>query len=143
MNNNLRQALTEVLQVLNNTQKDLIALIPQDFVIFLLDNHDQKYKPNIDFSLDNWETMISDDAKSIIAYIYKEFLVTEEEGAELLTDEELVKKGEEMLQKYGLEDLFEDKENVATASTIANVPMPLPKQPWYKKVLQKIMNLFK
>lgn len=142
MEKNYRQALTEVLEVLNHTDKKLIERIPKDFAIFLLKNQDKQYKPQIDFSLDNWETFLKNEAQALLAYIYKEYLTTEQEKVSLLKDEELVQKGEEMLKKYGSEDLFNNVSN-ENDTTSQNTPVEVKSSPWYKKVFQKFINLFK
>jgi len=143
MDDNYRQALTEVLEVLNHTEKELVEKLPQDFVTFLLQNLDRKYIPDIDFSLDNWETSLKEDAKAILAYIYKEYLATEQEKSTLLTDSELVQKGEEMLKKYGVEDLFQQNETKTIEPITENIPIEIKSTPWYKKIFQKFLNLFK
>lgn len=140
MDKKYRQALTEVLEVLNHTDKELIARIPEDFAIFLLKNRDSSYNPNIDFSNDNWELVLREETKAILAYIYKEYMLTDQEKINLLSDEALVKKGEEMLQKYGVEDLFVNNNSPIMASS---TPAEMKIQPWYKKVFKSIINLFK
>lgn len=140
MDKKYRQALTEVLEVLNNTDKNLIAQIPEDFATFLLKNKDSSYRPNIDFSNDNWELVLREDTNAILAYIYREYILTDQEKSDLLYDESLVKKGEEMLQKYGAEDLFA---NNNYQRIIETTPAEVQIQPWYKKVFKSIINLFK
>lgn len=143
MENNYRQALTEVLEVLNHTDKKLIERIPKDLAIFLLKNQDKQYKPQIDFSLDNWETLLKNETQALLAYIYKEYMLDENEKNALLNDENMIQKGEEMLKKYGSEDLFNNNDAPKYNGNEQNVPIAIKSEPWHKKLLKKIINIFK
>lgn len=143
MDNNYRQALTEVLEVLNHTDKQLVNQIPKQVINFILENVDKKYVPDIDFTLENWENSLMEDAQATLAYIYKEYIATDDEKTTLLTDEELIQKGEQMLKKYGVEDLFPPKAEHTYSPIIENTPIEIKKTSWYKKIFQKIINIFK
>lgn len=143
MDNNYRQALAEVLEVLNHTDKKIVDQIPKEFLSFILENVDKKYITNIDFTLENWEYSLTEDAQATLAYIYKEYIASDDEKSTLLTDEELIQKGEQMLKKYGVEDLFLPKAENTHPPIIENTPIEIKKTSWYKKIFQKIINIFK
>lgn len=143
MDNNYRQALAEVLEVLNHTDKKIVEQMPKQFISFILENADKKYVIDIDFTLENWENSLMEDTQATLAYIYKEYIATDDEKSTLLTDEELIQKGEQMLKKYGVGDLFPPKAENTHSSITENAPIEIKKISWYKKIFQKIVNIFK
>ena len=66
MDEEFRKALTEVVEVLKNSEDSIIKKIPQEFNNFLNENMDKNYKPNIDFSKSNWEDNVKEDTKASI-----------------------------------------------------------------------------
>jgi len=102
------RAISEVLLVLHHTEKEIIERIPNKFKIFLLDNSDKDYKPNIDFTSDNWESSLSEDAKGLLAMIYRDYVVSPDEKKELLEEErkEKEKREEYLREKYNPDNLF-------------------------------------
>lgn len=143
MDNNYRQALAEVLEVLNHTDKKIVEQIPKEFLSFILENVDKKYITNIDFTLENWEYSLTEDAQATLAYIYKEYIASNDEKSTLLTDEELIQKGEQMLKKYGVEDLFPPKDENVHSTITENSPIEIKKISWYKRLVNRILNVFK
>lgn len=141
MENNYRQALTEVLEVLNHSEKELIKKLPKKFITFILENIDKNYIPNIDFTLADWDVYLKPESHAMLAYIYKEYFTTVEEKDSLLTDKELIKKGEEMLTKCGVDELFQN--SVQQAPTTSTAPIEIKIKPWYKRAFEKLLQLFK
>ena len=141
MDNNYRQALTEVLEVLNHSEKELIQKLPTDFIKFIFENMDKSYVPNIDFNLADWEIYLKPEAQAMLSYIYKEYFVTLEEKATLLMEADLIQKGEEMLAKCGIEELFQN--NKAEDPAINPLPVEAKTKPWYKRAFEKLLQLFK
>ena len=106
-----REAFAEVLEVLKNSNQNIIEKIPKKFIKFLFENGDTEYKPDINFYDSNWESMISEDAQAILALIYRDYIVSESERNELLKEEqETIKEQEEKLrEKYNPDNLFKKK----------------------------------
>lgn len=103
----------EVLAVLKHYHADLISIIPENFIKFLNDNKDETYVVNIDFSKINWEDTLQDEAKSLLALIYRDFLISPEERKVLLQQEyqERVEQKKEAQKKYNPDYLFKKKDS--------------------------------
>ena len=95
MNDYNKQALAEVIEVLNHTENDIINKIPKKFISFLFDNMDKKYEVNINFSDNNWDKNIQEDTKAILAIIYRDYVATPSERQQLLEEE----KNERIIQE--------------------------------------------
>lgn len=144
MDNLNKRAVTEVIEVLNHTEKDIVDKIPKKFIKFLFENGDTEYKPDINFYDSNWESMISEDAQAILALIYRDYIVSESERNELLKEEqETIKEQEEKLrEKYNPDNLFK-KKTQEKSETVDNMQLVEIKElPWYKKILEKIFKVF-
>lgn len=147
MENLNKRAISEVLQILNHTEKDIIEKIPKKFIEFLFDNADNDYKPNINFYDDNWENTIDEDAKALLAIIYRDYIVSETERLELLQQEKKEKEKKEVLlmEKYNPDNLFkEDKKNQSEKATISNIQLvEIKETQWYKIIFKKILSIFR
>lgn len=58
MDNFDKKALSEIVEILNHTDKQIVEKIPKKFITFLFENMDTEYKPNIDFFNENWDNEI-------------------------------------------------------------------------------------
>ena len=111
MENLNKRAVSEVIQILNHTEKEIIERIPEKFIKFLFDNADNEYEPNIDFFDENWENSIDEDAKALLALIYRDYIASDNERNELLEEErkENAKQEELLREKYNPDNLFKKK----------------------------------
>ena len=142
-----QNTFSEVLLVLNHTEKEIIEKIPEKFKIFLLKNSNKYYTPNIDFTDNNWENTLSEDAKALLAMIYRDYVVSLDEKKELLEEErkEREKKEELLREKNNPDNLFKnniknDDENNSIDSTQLEI---IEESPWYKNIFKKILSFFK
>lgn len=145
MDTNYKQALTEVLEILNHSDKSITEKIPQNFIDFLYENMDKDYVCNIDFSNENWDDNVKEETQSIIALIYRDYICSSEERKTLLAEEvaEREKQERELREKYNPDNVFKKK--------ISEIPEELENQtslieikktPWYKKIYEKILKIF-
>jgi len=91
----------EVLAMINNTSISLLDRIPYETLINLgniASQTDEKVSINIGIPVE--EQNISDDAKVLYAYIFKEYMANDEDKSKL----------EQMIQKAANEQMEEDKE---------------------------------
>lgn len=146
MENLNKRAVSEVIQILNHTEKEIIEKIPEKFIKFLFENADNDYKPNIDFYDDNWEDLIDEDAKALLALIYRDYIVSETEKMELLEEERQEKeKQEELLkEKYNPDNLFKkNKKNEEEKDFVSNTQLvEIKEEPWYKRLFKRILSIF-
>lgn len=144
MENFNTKAVSEVIEILNHTDKEIVEKIPQKFIDFLFENADKDYIPNINFYDENWEKFIQEDTQAILALLYRDYIVSEDEKIELLNEEqeERLKQEGEQREKYNPDNIFK-KNNLEKKIQTDNVQLiEIKETSWLKKILNKILNFF-
>jgi len=144
MENFNKKAVSEVIEILNHTDKEIVEKIPQKFIDFLFENEDKDYIPNIDFYDENWENFIQEDTQAILALLYRDYIVSEDEKMKLLKEEqeEKLKIENELREKYNPDNIFK-KNNTEETIQINNVQLvEIKETSWFKRVLDKILKFF-
>ena len=97
-------ALTEVKEVLNNTEKEVLKKIPIRFMNFIENNMSKNIKVLINNDVGILEQDISNEAKAIVALIYRDYVCTTEERATLIESERKKREKEEKIkqEKYSI-----------------------------------------
>lgn len=141
-----RKALTEVNEIINYADEEVKQKIPEKFKQYIKDNMDKNHKVDIDTNKEMIEQNISEEAKDILAIIYRDYLCTKEQRQELILKEK-EKIENEKKEKYKID--FEKKKqdkleksqdikiNIETALTETK------ETKWYKKIIQKILTFFR
>lgn len=146
MENLNKRAVSEVIQILNHTEKEIIERIPEKFIKFLFDNADNEYEPNIDFFDENWENSIDEDAKALLALIYRDYIASDNERNELLEEErkENAKQEELLREKYNPDNLFKNNQKTEEQKDfVSNTQLEEIKEiSWYKRLFKKILSIF-
>ena len=146
MENLNKRAVSEVIQILDHTEKEITEKIPEKFIKFLFENADNDYEPNINFYNDNWENTIDEDTKALLAMIYRDYIVSETERLELLEEEKKEREKQEILlrEKYNPDNLFKkDKKNEDEIDSINNMQLvEIKEAPWYKRLFKKLLSIF-
>ena len=141
-----KRAISEVIAILNHTDKEIVEKIPEKFIKFLFENADKEYNPTIDFYNNNWDDTIEEDTKAILAIIYRDYIVLENERIELLKEEreEKIKNEQELREKYNPDDIFKRKQQKETINNAVNnlQLIEIKETPWYKRLYQKIIAIF-
>ena len=143
MDEEYRKSLCEVAEVLENSEENIQQKIPKKLKDFIYNNRISNYNPRIDFSKEDWEEDLSEDAKSIIALIYRDCLVSKEKRKKLLKIEE-----NELYEKYNPDNIFKnnnesEKINEEMNSTDSISLTSQEEQIWYKKIIKKILSFLK
>ncbi len=143
MDEEYRKSLCEVAEVLENSEENIQQKIPKKLKDFIYNNRISNYNPRIDFSKEDWEEDLSEDAKSIIALIYRDCLVSKEERKKLLEIEK-----NELYEKYNPDNIFKnnnesEKINEEMNSTDSISLTSQEEQIWYKKIIKKILSFLK
>ena len=144
MENFNKKAVSEVIEILNHTDKEIVEKIPQKFIDFLFENEDKDYIPNNDFYDENWENFIQEDTQAILALLYRDYIVSEDEKMKLLKEEqeEKLKIENELREKYNPDNIFK-KNNTEETIQINNVQLvEIKETSWFKRVLDKILKFF-
>ena len=87
MEEKYKKALKEAYVILQKSPKEEFNKIPKTFLEFIEKNMNAYYEPKIDFGK-NFENSVLEETLVILALIYREYLVTEEEKEEFIRNEE-------------------------------------------------------
>ena len=149
MEESFKDSLSEVYLVIQNSDIDIIKKIPDNFLNFIKDNMN---KDNIKTNTQNinLKNIISEDAKTILSLIYRDYLVSDEERNALLNEEQIKRiKYEQLLrEKYNPDNLFKNSkvktQNLEnTTLTEQTSIIEYKEKNFIQKMFDKIINLFK
>ena len=154
MNDLNKKAISEVIDVLQHTDDEILIKIPKKFITFLYENADKDYVPNIDFHSENWEESLEEDTNAILALIYRDYIVSPIERNKLIEEEnrEKTKREEELRKKYNSDNIFNNRNNKIynqqeekqTPNIGESTQLVEVKQiPWYRKILNKLFSIFR
>lgn len=147
----------EAIAILENTDTLLLAKIPKRLIESLQEKADELgRKINLDYSRDFANQNVSEEAKSIIGLIYRDYWCTKEEREELnkILEDNEQRYQEELREKYNPDKIFEQTSSIKTADNpltenytgdIIEDNMSLVKKEelkWYQKIFNKIKSLF-
>ncbi len=142
----IAQAYVEVLEIIKYMEPELVKKIPQKLIQFFEEHKDENYHFKFDENTDIENQKISIEAGSILAILMLNYIADEQEKNEInkiLTENEK-KYEEELREKYNPDNLFKKKEikqddNLEEQHSLVIVE----NKPWYKKIFEKIKNIFK
>lgn len=138
-----KKAVSEVIDVLKHSEIEVTQKIPKKFIEFLTKNSDRDYIPNIDYSEENWENSIEEDAKVLIALIYRDYIMSEEEKEKVI--EEAERQEQEIREKYNPDNLFKknskienEKSQDDTEQEVQKSLLIIKEEKWYERIINKI-----
>lgn len=140
-----KKAFSEIIEILNHTDKQLVEKIPDTFIKFLFENMDKEYEVEINFFNENWEETILEETKAILALIYRDYIVSAEERKDLLIEEkrERERQERELREKYNPDNLFKNKHSEIPNEFTENTQLiEINQYPWYRRLYQKILSIF-
>lgn len=144
----LREAITEVLEILKNVDNSYTEKLPDKFKRFLNDNKSTSDISKIDFSKELKDLNIRKETKELLGIMYLNYWCNEDEKNEyvklLSTNEK--KYQEELLEKYNPDNLFKKrtKQEETIEHTVTNeVAMVKYNESLFKKIWNKILSIFK
>ncbi len=142
-----KKAVSEVIDVLKHSEIEVTQKIPKKFIEFLTKNSDRDYIPNIDYSKENWENSIEEDAKVLIALIYRDYIMSEEEKEKVI--EEAKRQEQEIREKYNPDNLFKknskienEKSQDDTEQEVQKSLLIIKEEKWYERIINKIKEIF-
>ena len=136
-------AFSEVLDVLQHSEIDIIEKIPLEIIKNIKEKSSKEYVSNI--TEDN-DFYISDKAKSILAVLYQDYLCDDEEKAKefskkLIENEE--KYQEKLREEFNPNNIFKKKDFKSNNNISENMQMIEYKESIFKKIFNKIKMWFK
>ena len=142
MEEKYKKAFKEIYIILNRASSDELDKIPRYFIEFVEKNMDVNHEPQIEFN-ENFENSVLEETLLILALIYRDYLISKEERDILLKKEE--EKLENLKESYNVENLFNKRKqhNAEHSRNIEQQLVVIKEEMWYKKILNKILQLFK
>ena len=142
-----KKAVSEVIDILKHSEIEVTQKIPKKFIEFLTKNSDRDYIPNIDYSEENWENSIEEDAKVLIALIYRDYIMSEEEKEKVI--EEAERQEQKIREKYNLDNLFKknskienEKSQDDTEQEVQKSLLIIKEEKWCERIINKIKEIF-
>ena len=144
------EAAVEVLDILDNTNKEDVAKIPSSFIKFLVDNASEDYIVNFEHSKPINELNIKEKTKEILGVIYINWWCNKKDKENYMKKIKKleIKRQEEINEKYNPNKIFESeiqeyineiKEKKAQNKTSAITEY---KENILKRIWTKIFNFF-
>ena len=152
---NYDKAYAEVIEVLNNVPIEDYNKIPKEFITYMEENCDQNQSFTYNIALPFKKQEISEEAKNILAMIYRLFWTTKERKKELNEEDTIIIKQKEIekRKKYNPDNIFKnnlkDKNDVlANGMNGKQIEenkslVQIQKQKWCLKIFEKIKEIFK
>lgn len=136
-----RQALNEVLKVLEFIEEDLYNKIPKEIITFYEANKSLTYEPDITFCEDVNNLNISQKAKEILAGLYLDYMADDEEKQEMWYRIDENRKKVNGVGTVGNESIKFNK-NIY-CETVNNKLVMGKKESFFSKLINSIKNIFK
>ena len=141
-----REAMVEILDILDHTDEKLKNKIPQKLIAFWRENQSTSYKPNLDHDKSLNEMNLKDKTKAIIAMISVKYLCNEKQKQEIQSN---LRKNEETYQnklreKYNPDFLVRKKTYQTNEKTREEqqTSMIEVKETFFRKIINKIRKFF-
>lgn len=145
IDNVYKNAFKEVYEILKNTDKELVTLIPKKFIDFLQNNMNKDYECNIDINIEIDKQKILPETEDILSLIYRSYWATDEEKIEFSSKDrqELIEIEEKKKSQYkDIDKIFEERKNLNNI-TLDNSLMVIPKENFILRIFKKIFKIFK
>lgn len=135
------EAAVEVLDILNNTEREYVEKIPKSFLDFLENNKSKTYKSEIDHTKEIKDMNLKSKTHAILGLIYLKYWADEEEKIRF---EQKIKQNEKIYQeeldkKYNYKKLFKQKDSIMPNE----LPIEIKQNSFLQKIISKIKNIFR
>lgn len=136
----------EVIAILENTETSLLAKIPIKLIQFFESKaNEENLKYKLDFNKNYDEQELSEEARTIMTLIYKDYIATPNQKNEL--NEKILQKQieeeKELREKYNPDNIFKNN-NIDSQKTPKELSMvKIDEIKWYEKIINKIKSFFK
>ena len=143
------EAAVEVLDILNHTNKEDVARIPQSFIKFLTNISSKSYKVKFNHEQPINGLNLKKQTRELLGFIYITWWCDKEEREKYkkLIHESNI-KNEEIKEKYNVNDIFKNKKEKQEHKIIQNENVmktsiaEYKKENIFKRVLNKILSFF-
>ena len=140
-----RKSITEVLEILEHTNKSDVDKISPSFMKFLKDNALKEYKPNLDHNKRIREMQLSENTIGLLSIINSKYWCTSQEKEEF---EEILKLNEKIYQnrlreKYSSDNLFKERQQSNKVASENMQIIEYKKPSWYTRIFEKVLRFFR
>lgn len=146
MNNELSEACSEVLIILNNTSREDVKKIPDKFLKFLLENKSTEYIPNLVINPDINKVNLKPKSKALLGLIYKKYWCNSKEANEfdIILHNNQVREEEKKIQKYGI-DVFSNtnSDNIIKSESSKQELSNIKEENYLKRIFNWLKSIFK
>lgn len=145
MNQEYKQAFTEVYEILKLIPIEILNKIPKKFYNIIKEERDQEYFPDIKEPLE--QQRLRNETIIILGLIYRDFLCLPEERIRLQAKDAKELKEIEMeleaqiREKYNPDEIFKGREYKVAKPQTEQALVPVEEK-WYKKIFNLIKNIF-
>lgn len=143
------EAAVEVLDILNHTNKEDVARIPQSFIKFLTDISNKSYKAKFNYEQPINGLNLRKQTKELLGFIYITWWCNKEEHEKYKNIiHENNNKKEKIKETYNVNDIFKNKKENQEHRIIQNENVmeknivEYKKENIFKKFLNKILRFF-
>lgn len=143
MTKEYRIALSEVNALLKLSNMEVVHNVPYKLRKYIVQNMDKTFKVNVDMSKSLEDQNISNKAKNILALVYRDYLVTNEEKKQLIINEKQMQteRQKQIRELYNPENVF--KKNYEINEQQGSTAMIVIKEKnIFSKILHKIKSFF-
>lgn len=100
-----QEAVSELLDILDNTDEELIKKIPPELILFWEQNKSEEYVPDLDHNISLEEMKLKTKTRQLIAMIYINYLCDSEKRKDI---KKMLKEAEEREKKQEEKEGFSD-----------------------------------
>ena len=149
LNEGYREACTEVLDIFNHTEQELVDKVPKQLIELMKENASETYRPELDYSKEFNEMGLKQETLNFLAMIYRNYWCTEEERLEFdkLLSENEKKYQAQIYEKYNPDNLFKKdyKENIDINEEpqTNNLPVEVKPEKFYTKIVEFLKRIFR
>ena len=140
---NYPKAYVEVIEILKLLETDEYNKIDKTFINMLNKRKDTSYIFELDTSIDIEQQTILKETRAILAYIFMNYLGTEDEKIAVNNKfQNDIQKSEQLKREQYSTDIFSDKQ-VKNDKNIKSDIIVYHKENFIQKIINKIKNIFK
>lgn len=116
-----------------------------------MENEDKSYIPNINYADEKWENTLEDDAKGLLALIYRDYIADKDERKTLilLEKQEEIERRKKQEEKYDAKNIFKQNQKPTNErlqeeaiQEVQNALMVIKEEKWYERIVNKIKEFF-
>ena len=143
MTKEYRIALSEVNAILKLSSLEVIHNVPYKLRKYIVQNMDKTFKANIDMSKNLENQDISNKAKNILALIYRDYLVSNEEKNKLIVNEKQmqIERQKQIRELYNPDNIFKKKHEINEQQE-STAMVVVKEKNIFTKILHKIKSFF-